>query len=330
VTEVEPVASATPIQLASSGPGSGGGTIRLKEDAFSMSSHGGRARSESRTEPVEMSAEGSYEPFTAPTETRAIPWKLIAAGVVLIAATFAIARGYAPSTAAPIIETAVRKVAPKAAPAEPPPPAPVAANVGRLTITTQPAGAKVTVDGRPAGDTPLTIDSVKPGRHTITLAVANGATAKRTVKVDAGQTVTVDVPLFSGFAALSAPFPMDVSENGKSLGTSDDQILLSPGSHTLRLANKDLGYVGSETVEIQPGEVTRIALDPRGRANINAAPWAEVWIDGEKAGETPMANVAIRLGIREIVFKNPQFGERKVVATITASQTASVSVDFNK
>ena len=92
-----------------------------------MSSHGGRARSESRSEPDEMSAEGSYEPFTAPDEARAIPWKLIAAGVVLIAATFAIMRGYAPSTAAPIIETAVRKVAPKAAPAEPPPAPPVAA-----------------------------------------------------------------------------------------------------------------------------------------------------------------------------------------------------------
>ena len=41
----------------------------------------------------------------------------------------------------------------------------------------------------------------------------------------------------------------------------------------------------TETVEIQAGEVTRVTLDPRGTANINAAPWAEVFIDGQKAGE---------------------------------------------
>ena len=66
--------------------------------------------------------------------------------------------------------------------------------------------------------------------------------------------------------------------------------------------------------------MTRIPLDPRGTANINAAPWAEVWIDGEKAGETPMANISIRLGIRELVFKNPQFGERKVTTTVKGAR----------
>ena len=122
---------------------------------------------------------------------------------------------------------------------------------------------------------------------------------------------------------------IEVSEN-EDLGSSDDQIILSPGSHKLHLANKDLGYVATETVEIQASETTRLALDPRGRANINASPWAEVYIDGEKAGETPMANVAIRLGVREIVFKNPQFGERKVTTTITANASATISVDFIK
>ena len=81
---------------------------------------------------------------------------------------------------------------------------------------------------------------------------------------------------------------------------------------------------------LAPGEVTRLSLDPRGRANINAAPWAEVWIDGELAGDTPLANVAIRLGIREIVFKNPQFGERKVTTTIKANAPATISIDFSK
>jgi hypothetical protein len=55
-----------------------------------------------------------------------------------------------------------------------------------------------------------------------------------------------------------------------------------------------------------------------------------VWIDGDKAGETPLANLPVRLGAREIVFKHPQLGERKVVTTITAGATATITVDFSK
>jgi len=55
-----------------------------------------------------------------------------------------------------------------------------------------------------------------------------------------------------------------------------------------------------------------------------------VFVDGVRIGETPLANVAIRLGAREIVFKNPQYPERKQTITITANATATLSVDFNK
>jgi hypothetical protein len=206
---------------------------------------------------------------------------------------------------------------------------PVGANVGRLIITTQPAGARVTLDGKPAGETPLTIDAVKPGRHVIAIA-GNEGSAKKTVRVEAGQVMTLDFPLYSGFVAISIPFVVNVSEGGKTLGTNENQILLGPGRHTLRLVNKDLEYNETETVEILAGETTRLDLDPKGRANINAAPWAEVWIDGEKAGDTPLANVPIRLGAREIVFKNPQFPERKQTVMITAGAPATISIDFIK
>jgi hypothetical protein len=243
---------------------------------------------------------------------------------VLAAGAFAVSRGYTPN-AAPVVDT-VRKVIPRSTPTELPP---VAANVGRLIITSQPPGAEVTLDGKPAGQTPLTIDGVKPGRHVLAVAGDDGS-ARRTVRVDAGQALTVDVPLYSGFVAISIPFVVNVSEAGKALGTSENAIILSPGRHTLRLVNKELEYSATETLEIRAGETTRVDLDPKARANINAVPWAEVWIDGQKEGETPLANVSIRLGVRDIVFKNPQFPERKQTITITGGAPATISVDFIK
>ena len=40
--------------------------------------------------------------------------------------------------------------------------------------------------------------------------------------------------------------------------------------------------------EIVAGKSTRVAVPlPKGMIHLNAAPWAEVWIDGQKVGETP-------------------------------------------
>ena len=82
-------------------------------------------------------------------------------------------------------------------------------------------------------------------------------------------------------------------------------------------------------MEIRPGEERVLNLNPQGRVNLNALPWAEVWVDGSRAGETPLANLPVTLGTREFVFKHPQFGERRLTTTITTS-AAALSVDFTK
>jgi hypothetical protein len=153
---------------------------------------------------------------------------------------------------------------------------------------------------------------------------------KRTARVEAGKTLTLEVPIFSGWLAVSAPFILEVIENGRVLGTTAEQrLLLSPGRHAITLMNRDLEYTSAHTVEIEPGEDYRLTVQPRAAVNLNAVPWAEVWIDGERVGETPLARLPIALGTREIVFKNPQYGERRITTTIKATSPA-LTVDFTK
>ncbi|HEY2432931.1 MAG TPA: PEGA domain-containing protein [Vicinamibacterales bacterium] len=303
--------------------------IRLKHEKGAASAFASRA--DSRHEPTEdMTAADAYNPFSIPEEPQVIPWKLIAAGVVLIAATFALTRGYMPSDIPAPSLVALQK--PLEIIKKPPPPAAHAGSGSdtHLAISSEPVGARILLDGKFVGATPMTIDEISAGRHVVTLQGSGGA-IKRTVRIEPGKTTTLDVPVFSGFALIVAPFVVEVAEGGRSLGTSEEQIMLGPGHHDLHLENKDLNYSGTHGVDVEPGETTRITVDPKGRANINAIPWAEVYIDGESAGQTPLANVPIRLGVREIVFKNPQFPERKVVVTIKSGDAPTTTVvDFTK
>jgi hypothetical protein len=188
----------------------------------------------------------------------------------------------------------------------------------------------VLLDGKPVGTTPLKLAGVPVGRHTLTFTSASGE-VNRTVKVAAGKTLEVDVSIFSGWLAVFAPVVLDISENGKSIGTTEQsRLMIAPGRHELTLSNKEFGYKSVQEVTVEPGEVRSLTIDPRGDANFNAIPWAEVFMDGQKLGDTPMANTRVPLGTREFVFKHPQYGERRITAIIRADQPTPVSVDFTK
>ena len=142
--------------------------------------------------------------------------------------------------------------------------------------------------------------------------------------------MTLDIPVFSGWLSVIAPVILDVAENGQSIGTTEqNRLTLPPGHHQLTLSNKDLGYSGVQDVEIEPGGVKSLTLEPKGSVSLNASPWGEVWLDGQKLGDTPLVT-QVTLGTREFVFKHPQKGERRQSATIRATGTTPVSVDFNK
>jgi eukaryotic-like serine/threonine-protein kinase len=216
-------------------------------------------------------------------------------------------------------------------------PAPAAATkpvesskVGTLALTTQPAGARVLLDGKPVGETPLTLADLPPGKHALTLVTASGS-VKKLVRIEGGKTTTLEVPIYSGWIAVFAPIPLDIAENGRAIGTTDQgRLMLSPGLHQLTLSNKRLSYKTVQVVDIEPGEERSISVQPTGELSVNAVPWAEVWMAGKKIGETPIAGLQVPLGTHDLVLKNPQFPERHITVTVTGAPGAIASTDFTK
>ena len=210
---------------------------------------------------------------------------------------------------------------------------------GQLTVRTEPSGARVTVDGMTQGQTPLTLEGLTPGNHTVVLA-NDVSSVTHEVMVQPGATASLVVPMsstpqnapVSGWISVSAPAEVQVYEDTRLLGTSrSDRIMVSAGRHELDIVNEALDYRVSRVVTVAPGQVSPLRLEwPKGSMALNAQPWADVWIDGERIGETPIGNVSVAIGPHEIVFRHPQLGEQVVRATVTAGQSAKVSVDMRK
>jgi PEGA domain len=208
---------------------------------------------------------------------------------------------------------------------------------GQMAIQSDPSGAKVLVDGVVRGVAPLTITDLAPGDHQVELQ-SEGASARHTVNVQAGGTASLVVPMggaapggpVSGWLAVKTPFPLEIREGGRLLGTTEtDRIMMASGRHELELVSVALGYHSTRVVQVAPGKVAGITVDvPQGVMHLNAAPWAEVWIDGQRVGETPIGNLAVAIGPHEIVFKHPQFGEKRHAVSITLGAPVRLSVDM--
>ena len=219
--------------------------------------------------------------------------------------------------------------------------------LGRLSIQSSPVGASVLLDGQLRGVTPLELPDVSAGEHELVLDL-KGQRVRQMVSVATAITTTVDLPMAAapaieaaglfpamapttGTLLVRVPFEMQVFEGETLLGLSGSRLSLVPGPHHLTVVSETLSFRTAINVEIVAGKTTRVPVVlPQGTAHLNATPWAEVWVDGEKVGETPLGNLALTIGPHEIVFKHPELGEQAHAATVAAGVPLRLSVDLTK
>jgi hypothetical protein len=138
-------------------------------------------------------------------------------------------------------------------------------------------------------------------------------------------------PAPTGTIEVVAPLSLTVSEDGRALGKSGEPIRVPAGRHNLTIGRDDLGYRAAQVVDVTPGRPQRIELSlPSGFANLNATPWAEVWIDGRKIGETPLGRVQLTIGPHEVQFRHPELGDQTRTLTVTTGTVALLSVELKK
>jgi hypothetical protein len=212
------------------------------------------------------------------------------------------------------------------------------ATFGQLQVRTEPGGARVSVDGLPRGTSPVTVGELTPGEHAVQLESDFGS-VKQIVTIEGGLTASLVVPLsapegapVSGWMSVTAPADVQIFEGKRLIGTSQsDRLMVSAGKHDIEIVNDVIGYRTTRTVQVSAGRVTPVKVEfPKGTIALNAVPWAEVWVDGEKIGETPIGNLTLSLGPHEVVFRHPELGEQRHAALVTLKTPARLSVDLRK
>ena len=209
--------------------------------------------------------------------------------------------------------------------------------VGRVSVVTDPPGARVAVDGKARGTSPITVVDLTPADHKVTVTSDTGS-AERTVAVAAGGTASVmfSLPKVSGpvggWLSISAPFDVEVIEHDDVIGTSgSSRIMLAAGRHDITIMNRSLGFEEARKIEVGAGKTIAVRVDPpKVSVSVNARPWAEVALDGNSVGQTPISNLLVTVGTHELVFRHPQFAERRQTVVVTAKGPNRIATDLTK
>jgi hypothetical protein len=186
-----------------------------------------------------------------------------------------------------------------------------------LPVAAAPPAPRVEVSSRPAPSQPR-----------------GGGPARTPPPVPSPQPSQAPPPpaMTGGWAAINVPFTAQVTQNGRTIGTTGaSPLALSAGVHTLELANAAFEFRTTLTVAIVAGETTRLSVTlPNGSLSVNALPWAEVFVDGRSIGTTPLANVPVPVGSREILWRHPDFGDRRQLVNVTARSPVRIGTDLRR
>src|SRR5262245_21502753 len=156
--------------------------------------------------------------------------------------------------------------------------------VGSLVVQSDPAGAAVYVDGRFAGQTPLTLAAIAPGVHRVQLARAGYLENSRLVTVKAGARASVHTQL----TQASPPLKIVVLEGEGAVNIIQQKTAVAP-----------VVEVRDRNDQPVSGAAVRFAIS-KGRATFNGARTLTATTDAlgraTAAGLTPTGSGALQIG----------------------------------
>jgi len=205
-------------------------------------------------------------------------------------------------------------------------------------VVAQRAGAPAAISPRPAPPAPGALAGPAPSSAAASAAVASGASGAVPAAFAASERPVAAVPA----PGNAPPVPAEVKPGAGapctlSLGSipwSDVQVdgqragftpltdyPVSCGTHDILFTSPERGLQRRISLSVRPGEKVKRIVDlggpkalgagaasgapaarPPCRVTLGSKPWSEVWIDGNRAGTTPLVDYPVSCGTHDVLF----------------------------
>ena len=237
---------------------------------------------------------------------------------------------------------------------------------GRIFVASNVEGAVVEVDGAPVGRTPLSAPlEVSAGQHVVVVRDASGRVARETILIQAGGDHRITLSLAAepkepprrDEPALSKATKLNYVLALKKVGMSDEEIIREINMARLTFSVDSYDYVYLNERGLSAGVVRHMTRTPYlfedvvtsnerrlmdiarsnmedmlarmpGRLRINSTvEGAEITIDGETAGRTPMPGlIEVAVGTHRVKVKKDGYVSMNVSVRIAPEETVDVPV----
>ena len=210
---------------------------------------------------------------------------------------------------------------------------------GTLSLTSDPSGAGVSVDGKPAGRTPVSLE-LPAGRHVVALTHGQRHRAI-TVDAKAGQTTALVLELGAGASSTgqlrvsTTPPGARVTIDGLARGTSPVLVAdLEPGTHEVVVESR--GRSVRQAVAVEAGATAALVL-PLPSADAPAPGWltvvspeeVQVFNEGELLGTSRTPRIMLPAGRHELDLVNDDLGVRSShEVVVPVGRTATLEVEL--
>lgn len=204
------------------------------------------------------------------------------------------------------------------------------AHSAKLTITSQPPGASVKLNGHDVGVTPVDVPRLTPGTQAVEVFKEGHKPARELVQLGFAQKgenhFTLD-PIVGKLHLTLKPRDAQVRIDSHTYGEIKSDLTLAAGTHQLNVAKEGYHPYSSEIVlnEDIPLEVEvdlkpiltsiKVTSEPKG---------ASVTIDGKDKGKTPLTLKEVAFGQHEVAVRLG--GHEKFLKTVDVSSDQPVEV----
>lgn len=198
---------------------------------------------------------------------------------------------------------------------------PTAPVVRTFTVTSEPAGAAVTLDDRALpSPTPVQVDVTGGERHRLEVSLAGHETESWVFTLDSLRPEQLSsgrlhFPLRSSaqpaYLFVESAYPVTVEAGGRTFGpVAREKIAVPTDVRRVTLVAKDVFFRQTRPVRLQSGETSTVSTPRVSAVGLVANPGnCRVKIDGWDVGSTPIRNLRITVGTHDFEFFWPALGE---------------------